>query len=111
MALKPIAYVQAAWHTEITDHCRTAFMAEMAKQGLIRYGAAVPAAAVPVAVEACIKAYLQATRAIARRIPALADDDEVPQAFAALPAKRRPPRKKRPRAKPKPRRTTGRKRS
>ena len=37
MALKPIAYVQAAWHTEITDHCRTAFMAEMAKHG---YGAA-----------------------------------------------------------------------
>jgi 6,7-dimethyl-8-ribityllumazine synthase len=36
MALKPIAYVQAAWHTDITDHCRTAFMAEMAKQG---YGA------------------------------------------------------------------------
>src|SRR5215510_13408194 len=33
MALKPIAYVQAAWHTEITDHCRTAFMAEMAKHG------------------------------------------------------------------------------
>jgi len=37
MALKPIAYVQAAWHTEVTDHCRTAFMAEMAKHG---YGAA-----------------------------------------------------------------------
>jgi 6,7-dimethyl-8-ribityllumazine synthase len=36
MALKPIAYIQAAWHTEITDHCRTAFMAEMAKHG---YGA------------------------------------------------------------------------
>jgi 6,7-dimethyl-8-ribityllumazine synthase len=36
MALKPIAYVQATWHTEITDHCRTAFMAEMAKHG---YGA------------------------------------------------------------------------
>ena len=33
MALKPIAYVQAAWHTDITDHCRTAFMAEMAKHG------------------------------------------------------------------------------
>ena len=37
MAQKPIAYVQAAWHTEITDHCRTAFMTEMAKHG---YGAA-----------------------------------------------------------------------
>ena len=37
MTRKPIAYVQAAWHTEITDHCRTAFMAEMAKHG---YGAA-----------------------------------------------------------------------
>ena len=37
MALKPIAYVQAAWHTEITDHCRTAFMAEIAKHG---YGTA-----------------------------------------------------------------------
>ena len=33
MTRKPIAYVQAAWHTEITDHCRTAFMAEMAKHG------------------------------------------------------------------------------
>ena len=37
MALKPIAYVQAAWHTDITDHCRAAFTAEMAKHG---YGAA-----------------------------------------------------------------------
>src|SRR5207245_7121429 len=36
MMLKPIAYVQAAWHTDITDHCRTAFMAEMVKHG---YGA------------------------------------------------------------------------
>src|SRR5882762_3712924 len=33
MALKPIAYVQASWHTDITDHCRTAFMAELAKHG------------------------------------------------------------------------------
>ena len=33
MTPKPIAYVQAAWHTDITDHCRSAFMAEMAKQG------------------------------------------------------------------------------
>jgi 6,7-dimethyl-8-ribityllumazine synthase len=31
MMRKRIAYVQAAWHTEITDHCRTAFLAEMAK--------------------------------------------------------------------------------
>ncbi len=37
MAQKPIAYIQAAWHTEITDHCRTGFMTEMAKHG---YGAA-----------------------------------------------------------------------
>jgi len=29
MTPKPIAYVQAAWHTDITDHCRSAFMAEM----------------------------------------------------------------------------------
>ena len=36
MAHKPIADIQAAWHTEITDHCRAAFMAEMAKYG---YGA------------------------------------------------------------------------
>ncbi len=33
MALKPIAYGQASWHTNITDHCRTAFMAELAKHG------------------------------------------------------------------------------
>ena len=33
MTRKPIAYVQAAWHTEITDHCRTSFVAEMAKHG------------------------------------------------------------------------------
>jgi 6,7-dimethyl-8-ribityllumazine synthase len=36
MARKAIAYVQAAWHTEITDHCRTAFMDELARHG---YGA------------------------------------------------------------------------
>jgi 6,7-dimethyl-8-ribityllumazine synthase len=36
MALKPIAYVQASWHTEILDHCRKAFMAEVTKHG---YGA------------------------------------------------------------------------
>ena len=33
MAQKPIAYVQASWHTDITDHCRQAFMAELAKHG------------------------------------------------------------------------------
>ena len=33
MAQKPIAYVQAAWHTEITDHCKTAFMTEIARHG------------------------------------------------------------------------------
>jgi len=33
MALKPIAYVQASWHTDITDHCRTAFMTELATHG------------------------------------------------------------------------------
>jgi 6,7-dimethyl-8-ribityllumazine synthase len=33
MARKPIAYVQASWHAKITDHCRTAFLAEVAKHG------------------------------------------------------------------------------
>jgi 6,7-dimethyl-8-ribityllumazine synthase len=33
MARKPIAYVQAAWHTEITEHCKQAFLAEMTNQG------------------------------------------------------------------------------
>jgi len=33
MAQKPIAYVQASWHTDITDHCRQAFMAELARRG------------------------------------------------------------------------------
>src|SRR5205814_4196774 len=33
MALKRIAYVQASWHTEITDHCKTAFMTEVARHG------------------------------------------------------------------------------
>ena len=33
MALKRIAYVQASWHTDITDHCRAAFMAELTKHG------------------------------------------------------------------------------
>jgi 6,7-dimethyl-8-ribityllumazine synthase len=36
MAPRPIAYVQASWHTDITDHCRAAFMAELARHG---YGA------------------------------------------------------------------------
>ena len=30
---KKIAYVQAAWHTEITDRCKEAFVAELAKHG------------------------------------------------------------------------------
>jgi 6,7-dimethyl-8-ribityllumazine synthase len=33
MALKPIAYVQASWHTDITDHCKAAFLAEVTKHG------------------------------------------------------------------------------
>ena len=33
MTRKPIAYVQDSWHTDITDHCRTAFMAELARHG------------------------------------------------------------------------------
>jgi len=36
MPLKPIAYVQASWHADITDHCREAFIAEMGRHG---YGA------------------------------------------------------------------------
>ena len=28
-----IAYVQAAWHTDITDRCKQAFTAELSKQG------------------------------------------------------------------------------
>jgi 6,7-dimethyl-8-ribityllumazine synthase len=32
-APKPIAYVQAAWHTEITEHCKQAFVAEMTRHG------------------------------------------------------------------------------
>ena len=30
---KKIAYVQSAWHTDITDRCKEAFTAELAKQG------------------------------------------------------------------------------
>jgi 6,7-dimethyl-8-ribityllumazine synthase len=33
MALKPIAYVQASWHAEIIDHCRSAFVAEITRHG------------------------------------------------------------------------------
>ncbi len=33
MVRKPIAYIQASWHTDITDHCRQAFTTEMAKNG------------------------------------------------------------------------------
>jgi 6,7-dimethyl-8-ribityllumazine synthase len=33
MALKPIAYVQASWHAHITEHCRNAFMVEIARHG------------------------------------------------------------------------------
>ena len=33
MAPKRIAYIQASWHTDITDHCRAAFMAELLKHG------------------------------------------------------------------------------
>ena len=33
MTPKPIAYVQAAWHTDITDHCRSAFLTELAGHG------------------------------------------------------------------------------
>jgi len=31
---KKIAYVQAAWHADITDRCKEAFLAELAKRGL-----------------------------------------------------------------------------
>ncbi len=33
MALKPIAYGQASWHSDIIEHCKTAFMIELAKHG------------------------------------------------------------------------------
>ena len=32
-APKPIAYVQASWHTDVTDHCKHAFMTEIAGHG------------------------------------------------------------------------------
>jgi len=31
--MKKIAYVQAAWHTDITDRCKEAFLAELGKRG------------------------------------------------------------------------------
>jgi 6,7-dimethyl-8-ribityllumazine synthase len=33
MASKPIAYVQASWHTDITDQCKQAFVAAVTKRG------------------------------------------------------------------------------
>jgi 6,7-dimethyl-8-ribityllumazine synthase len=33
MAQRPLAYVQASWHTDITDHCRDAFMSELTRHG------------------------------------------------------------------------------
>ena len=33
MASKPIAYVQASWHTDITDPCKHAFVAAITKRG------------------------------------------------------------------------------
>jgi 6,7-dimethyl-8-ribityllumazine synthase len=36
LSRKKIAYVQAAWHTDITDRCKEAFLAELGKGG---YGA------------------------------------------------------------------------
>jgi len=111
-----LADLAASWFTQqgLTPPPREVLLqiAEMAKQALIRYGTAVPAAAVPIAVEACIKAYLQTSRTIARRVPALeADDNEVPVAFTNLKASPtgKKPRRKKP-TKPKPKRTTAKKR-
>ena len=33
MTSKPIAYVQASWHTDITDACKSAFVAAMTTRG------------------------------------------------------------------------------
>jgi len=33
MASKPIAYVQASWHTDITDPCKHAFVAAVTRRG------------------------------------------------------------------------------
>ena len=49
MASKRIAYIQASWHTDITDHCRTAFMSELAKHGYT--GADVDLFSVPGSLE------------------------------------------------------------
>jgi 6,7-dimethyl-8-ribityllumazine synthase len=35
---KKIAYVQAAWHTEVTDQCKEAFLDELARHGVTRDG-------------------------------------------------------------------------
>jgi 6,7-dimethyl-8-ribityllumazine synthase len=35
---KKIAYIQAAWHTDITDHCKKAFVAELARHGYAERG-------------------------------------------------------------------------
>jgi 6,7-dimethyl-8-ribityllumazine synthase len=35
---KRIAYIQAAWHTDITDRCKEAFVAELTKRGFDRSG-------------------------------------------------------------------------
>ena len=33
MPMKPIAYVQASWHRDILDHCKTAFLDELTRHG------------------------------------------------------------------------------
>ena len=33
MTRKPIAYIQASWHTDITDNCKAAFTEELIRQG------------------------------------------------------------------------------
>jgi 6,7-dimethyl-8-ribityllumazine synthase len=33
MALKPIAYIQASWHSDILEHCKSAFLTEITKHG------------------------------------------------------------------------------
>ncbi|MEI6665454.1 MAG: 6,7-dimethyl-8-ribityllumazine synthase [Chloroflexota bacterium] len=34
MAAERIAYIQAQWHTEITDSCKTGFLGELARHGV-----------------------------------------------------------------------------
>jgi 6,7-dimethyl-8-ribityllumazine synthase len=34
MAAERIAYIQAQWHTEITDSCKTGFLGELARNGV-----------------------------------------------------------------------------